>query len=102
MEKELLSWCHRCHRKFEEMGEILKWGKHYPACRVKHIDGTEENLPESMEIVEAICKSCMVEVNSNKFETEMKRVRCQSSEKCTDKKVDDGDFCLFHSDNLPF
>ena len=24
------------------------------------------------------------------------------SEKCTDKKVKGGDFCRFHSDNLPF
>ena len=69
MNKELLSWCFRCHRKFEEMGEVLKWGKHYPACRVKHIDGTEENLPESMEIIEAICKECMVEVNRKRFDT---------------------------------
>ena len=30
--------------------------------------GTEENLPESMEIIEAICKECMVEINSKKFD----------------------------------
>lgn len=30
--------------------------------------GTEENLPESMEIIEAICKECMVEINSSKFD----------------------------------
>ena len=48
--------------------EVLKWGKHYPACRVKHIDGTEENLPESMEIIEAVCKNCMVEINKIKKE----------------------------------
>lgn len=66
--EELLSWCFRCHRKFQEMGEVLKWGKHYPTCRLKHIDGTEENLPESVEIVEAICKECMVEVNRKKFD----------------------------------
>ena len=71
--KELLSWCFRCHREFEEMGEVLKWGKHYPACRVKHIDGTEELLAESMEIVEAICKECMVDVNSKNFDKVMHR-----------------------------
>jgi len=78
MKEELLSWCFRCHRKFEEMGEVLKWGKHYPACRVKHIDGTEENLPESMEIIEAICKDCMVEVNRKKYD-ERKCIRCNDN-----------------------
>jgi hypothetical protein len=68
MEKELLSWCFRCHRQFEEFGEVLKFGKIYPACRVKYIDGTEKYLPEQKEIVEALCKNCMIEVNSKKFD----------------------------------
>ncbi len=71
MKEELLYFCVRCHRKFEEFGEILKWGKHYPAMRVKHVDGTEEILPETLEIVEALCKKCMVEVNSKKFDSKV-------------------------------
>ena len=78
-EKELLSWCFRCHRKFEEIGEVLKWGKHYPACRVRHVDGTEEILPESMEIVEAVCKDCMVEINRKKFDENLQNEQLPKS-----------------------
>jgi len=68
MDKKILRYCVRCHREFEEMGEVLKWGKYYPACQIKHIDGREEFHPDTWEIVEALCKDCMVEVNSKKFD----------------------------------
>lgn len=68
MEKQILSFCARCHRKFQPLGEVLEWGKKYPEMRVKHINGEEEFMPETVEIRKAICEECMVEFNKKKFD----------------------------------
>ena len=70
MSEEKLSFCSRCHKRFEEMGEVLEWGKFYPASQVKHLDGRKEFIPDTWEIRKALCKSCMAEVNSKKFDKE--------------------------------
>jgi hypothetical protein len=66
--KPMLSFCARCHRKFVPLGEVLVWGKKYPEMRVRFISGKEETLPETVEIVKALCEECMVEYNKKKFD----------------------------------
>lgn len=67
-EKPILSWCSRCHMKFVPLGEVLVWGKLYPAMEVKKPNGQIEFLPETVEIVKALCEKCMIEFNSKKFD----------------------------------
>ena len=66
--EEILYFCSRCHLKFQVMGEVLEWGKTYPAYTIKSKDGTIENRPENREIKKALCKTCMIEVGKSNFD----------------------------------
>lgn len=68
MEKEILSFCTRCHLRFQEMGEVLEYGKFYPGGWVRRDTGEQETRPDTWEIKKALCKKCMVEVNSKIFD----------------------------------
>lgn len=71
MEKKLLYFCSRCHLKFQPMGEVLAWGKHYPSYQVKWKERGEWHvkiIPAENEIKEALCENCMVEVSKKKFD----------------------------------
>lgn len=71
-QEDILSFCSRCHQKFQEIGEVLEYGEFYPASRYKRIDGVEVFMPDTWEIKKALCKGCMITHNSIKFDEENK------------------------------